>query len=88
MAQKFAWLVVDLENGTVDGTNDADLIDNLVEDANYVCINQQSECYFWGNRNQIMITALDDEELEVDDEDDEDDDDDDTSNNPSEGVAP
>jgi hypothetical protein len=76
---KFQWYIVDLDNGTVQGSNDIEEFDDLLDDDQFVILTAQHGKYFNGSRDEVEVEALDledDEEEEEGEEDEEEDDED------------
>lgn len=82
---KFQWYVVDLDEGTVAGSNDVDDVDQFIENDQYIVLTAQHGCFFNGSRDQIEVEELGtDEDEEDEDEEDEEDEDSDGSDDSEE----
>lgn len=71
---RYAIHVVDLDEGTVSGTNDVDEVRDIMDDDRYVILMAQSGVYFHGDSSENEIdryTPEDDGDEDTDEEDDE-----------------
>lgn len=70
---KFQWYVVDTKLRTVEGTNDVELIQPLVEDERFILLTAQHGRYFNGSSSDVNVRELC-QSGETEDDTDEDDD--------------
>ncbi len=55
---KFQWYVINLDEGTVYGHNDVDVVRPLIEKENFVVLTAQHGKYYNGNTNEIDVKEL------------------------------
>lgn len=66
---KFVFYIVDLSDATVTGTNDIEVVEQFVENDDFVVIHKDSDVYFCGNRDENDIAEVDADGLEAEDSD-------------------
>lgn len=65
---KFVFYIVELETGEVNGTNDADVVEEFVENDDYVIIHSEGS-FFCGDRTEYEVQNIEDDGEEEEDED-------------------
>ncbi len=71
---RFQWYLVDTDDGTVQGCNDVEALDEFILDDRYVILSAQHGVYFSGSRDENSVEEfdtnadLDDEDLDDDEE--------------------
>ena len=60
---RFVFYCVNLDTGEVDGTNEVEALESLVDSDSYIIIHKDSGTYFYGSRQELDILPLT-EELE------------------------
>lgn len=55
---RFVFYIVNLEDGTVKGSNNVEAIDSLVEDDNWLIIHKDSGTFFCGSRDSQEIPEM------------------------------
>lgn len=63
---KFLFYVVDLEEGTVTGSNNVETVEQFVENDQYTVIHAQSGVYWLGSRKENNVEGIADPEDNVD----------------------
>lgn len=56
---KFQWYIIDLDEGTVEGTNDVDMLENYIENDQYCILTAQHGKYYLGSRKENEVRELD-----------------------------
>lgn len=69
---KFQWYVIDTKLRTVEGTNDVDALQSLVQDDRYILLTAQHGRYFNGSSSDVDVHELCTSEDNEDDEDEDD----------------
>lgn len=64
---KFQWYIIDLEEGTVKGTNDVEQCDEFLKTDQYVVLTGQHGIFYLGSRIANEVEALEANEEEPDD---------------------
>lgn len=67
---KYQWYVVDLDEGTVKGSNDVEELDKILQSEQYVVLSAQHGVFFNGSRDQNEVEPLVSEENKDEDEED------------------
>ena len=55
---KFQWYIINLEEGTVEGTNDVEAIEGFINSDEYLILTAQHGRYFLGSRKENEVTEL------------------------------
>lgn len=66
---KFIFYVIDLEEGTVRGTNDVEEIEEFIDDDFFIILHQNGS-YFRGNREEVDVQSLESSDESGEDPDD------------------
>lgn len=54
---KYVWYIINLDDGTVQGTNDVEQVEQFVENDSFMCLHQGGS-YFLGSREENKVEAL------------------------------
>ena len=69
MTQKYLFYIIDNDEGTVQGTNIVEQVEQFIENDQYTIIHSQSGTYWCGSRKENKVEEIVDEGLEDTDSD-------------------
>lgn len=65
----FQWYIINLDEGTVEGTNNVEHLEEFLKDDSYLCLTGQHGIYYLGSRKENQVHELDRSDQDDPDED-------------------